>query len=177
MANKYNRVYVDNKGNSTLEEINPEFVYLTIPADWVCVYHKLLVYMADMGKAIVDDCTSACKGNGKNIMNCWNMFQSAIACRTLNREKEANFFIEYIKKQLESLYGGRDESIFNGTNFYPISKDGKLKALCSCNKNNVSFGVDLETGRLYQEYLNSDTNNETFTIENDDLVVTSEDKV
>ena len=44
--------------------------------------------MADFGKSIVDDCNSMCKGNSKNIVTCWNLFQSAVACHNLGRNKE-----------------------------------------------------------------------------------------
>ena len=57
-----------------------------------------------------------------------------------------------------------DKPIYNGTNYYPITPDGKLKALCSCSGNNVTFKVDIETGKLYQKYLDDKNNGEVFTI-------------
>ena len=108
MSDNYNEVHVLADEHNDTVEIHPEYVYLTIPADYVCVYHKLLTYMADFGKTIVDDCNAICQGNSKNIITCWNLFQSAIACRTLGREKEAAFFIDYIKKQLNNIYKGTD---------------------------------------------------------------------
>ena len=45
-------------------EIKPEVVYLTIPTKWVCVYHKLLSYLADFGKMMIDDCNAGCRGSG-----------------------------------------------------------------------------------------------------------------
>lgn len=157
--------------------ISPEYLYLTIPAEWVCVYHKLLVYMADFGKKIVDDCTASCKGNGKNIISCWNLFQSAIACRELGKNKEADFFISYIEQQLDYIYNGTDKDIFNGTNYYKISDDGKLKALCSCTNNDVKFYVDIKTGELFEEYLNSGKDTANFSIQDGDLIVIDNNKV
>ena len=54
MANEYNEVHVLNEEHKDHIKIFPEHLYLTIPANWVCTYHKLLIYMADFGKSIVD---------------------------------------------------------------------------------------------------------------------------
>ena len=36
---EYNKVYTEQVNK--LEEVNPEYVYLTIPANYICIYHKL----------------------------------------------------------------------------------------------------------------------------------------
>lgn len=174
MANKYNQVYVEEQ--QRMVEIQPEFLYLTIPADYICTYHKLLVYLADFGKKLLDDCSASCKGNNKTIIDCWNLFQSALACRTLGQDKQASLFINYIDKQLEQFYKGTNNKVFNGGNYYPITPDGQLKALCSCHSD-VKFEVDLETGEMYQEYLDNKNNSAVLTIENNDLIVESENKI
>ena len=62
--------------------------------------------------------------------------------------------------------------------YYPITPDGKLKALCSCSNQNVTFKVDIETGKLYQNYLDNKDNGEVFTINNNGhLNVESDNKV
>lgn len=171
---KYNQVYTkDREGNV---EIQPEFLYLTIPADYICTYHKLLVYLADFGKNLLDDCSAACKSNNKNIIDCWNLFQSALACRTIGQDKQASLFINYINKQLEQIYKNEDVKIFNGGNYYPITPDGKLKALCSC-QGDATFHVDIETGKIYQDFINNKNNDEVFTIEDNDLIVKAENKI
>lgn len=152
-----------------LEEIYPEYVYLTIPSNWVCVYHKLLTYMSDFGKTIIDDCTTVCQGNGKNILSCWNLFQSAIACRALGKEKEAEFFINYIIKQLDNIYRGSDKQVYHNTVPLTITDDGKLKAIVSCN-DKTRFYVDAETGKLYQEWVdNKDAN--IYSVNDPNLIV------
>ena len=153
MSDNVNEVQSVTEDN-TLQEIHPEYVYLTIPSEYVCVYHKLLTYMADFGKSMIDDCTASCKGNGKNILTCWNLFQSAIACKALGRTKEADFFMEYIIKQLDLIYKGSDSDVYTTTAVMPITDDGKLKALVTCGTD-IKFFVDAETGRLYTEYLAS----------------------
>lgn len=170
MDNNYNEVHVISNKNNDYKEITPEYVYLTIPAEYVCVYHKLLMYMADFGKNIVDDCNAICKGNSKNIITCWNLFQSAIACRTLGREKEAEFFINYIKKQLNIIYTGSDNTVHNSTVPLAVTEDGKLKAMVSCS-NDTHFYVDAETGELYEEYTNNKENGKVYTIKDKDLTI------
>lgn len=174
MANRYNQVYVDDKEN--LIEIQPEFLYLTIPADYICTYHKLLVYLADFGKKLLDDCSAVCKGNNKTVVDCWNLFQSALACKSLGQDKQASLFIDYINKQLEQVYRGTNEKVFNGGNYYPITPDGKLKALCSC-QGEAKFMTDVETGQMYQEYLDNKDESATFTIEDNDLIVENDTKI
>ena len=171
---KYNQVYTKDKEHKV--EIQPEFLYLTIPADYICTYHKLLVYLSDFGKDLLNDCSAACKGNNKTVIDCWNLFQSALACRTIGQDKQASLFIDYINKQLEQIYKGTDKKVFNGGNYYPITPDGQLKALCSC-VGDAKFEVDLETGQMYQDWLDNVNNHETFTIDDNDLIVEHDSKI
>lgn len=151
-----------------LSKIEPEFVYLTIPTEYVCTYHKLLVYLTDFGKELIDDCSSSCKNQNKLIVDCWNLFQSAIACRTLGKTKEAEFFINYINKQLEKIYKGTDKKVYDSVAYLPISEDGFLKAIVSCKDTDVEFYVDEITGELYEKYLN---NKDNFHICNNNLIL------
>lgn len=156
----YNQVYTDN--DNGMIEIQPEYLYLTIPAEYACTYHKLLVYLADFGKSLLDDCSAACKNDNRTIIECWNLFQSAVACRTIGQDKQANLFIDYINKRIDKVYKDKGASSYNGSNYYPITPDGQLKALLTCGVTPI-FEVDVETGELYQKYLDNKDNNETFT--------------
>lgn len=175
MANRYNQVFVQDE--EKMVELQPEFLYLTIPANYICTYHKLLVYLADFGKSLLDDCSATCKGNNKTVIDCWNLFQSALACKTLGQDKQASLFIDYINKQLDNIYKDTNKSVFNGGNYYAITPDGNLKALCSCMDDNGSFMVDVETGQLYQEYLDNIDNGATFSVEDNNLIVESDNKI
>ena len=151
MEDDVNNVQVVNE-DETVQDLNSEYIYLTIPSEYICVYHKLLTYMADFGKTIIDDCTASCKGNGKNILTCWNLFQSAIACKALGRTKEADFFMEYIVKQLNITYKGTESDVYTTIPAEGVSSDGRLKSILTCG-NNTRFYVDVETGVLKQEYI------------------------
>lgn len=157
-AGQHNKVVVKQLERDSTEEIHPEVLYLTIPSEWTCTYHQLINYIADAGKGIIDDCTFACKGDGKKLFSCWGLFQSACAAYQQSDYTKANFYYNYVKQQLENYYDDLGKPIYNGTNYYSITPDGKLKALCSCSGQNVTFKVDIETGKLYQKYLD-DINN------------------
>lgn len=150
--------------------VSVQYVYLTIPAEWVCIYHKLLVYLADFGEQSIKDCKAVCEGSNINIIQCWNIFQSALACYTLGQFDKANLFIKYIEAQLDLNYKGTDKEVYCGEVMLPITEDGHLKSVVSCINNEISFVVDEETGHLYQKYLEDKYPDKTFVIENDHLI-------
>ena len=170
---EYNRVYT--KQVEELEEVNSEYVYLTIPAEYICIYHKLLVLISDFGKDIIEDCDAGCKSTSRNIINCWNMFQSACACHTLGKDKQAELFIKYITAQLDIYYKGTEDKSYSGSIYLPITEDGKIKALCSCQDGKQKFEVDLETGNLYRKYTETKLSKDVFTIADEELVVNQND--
>lgn len=176
MTDSYKHVYV--KSNDIPEyneiEINPEYVYLTIPANWVCIYHKLLGYLADFGETAVKDCQAACKGQSLYIIQCWNIFQSAIACRAIGAYEKAEFFIKYIDTQLNNIYKTSDTEIYCGEGEMAITSDGRLKARVSCKSNNIKFYVDKETGKLYEKYI-EETEKEVYSIQDDNLIIKNQE--
>lgn len=111
-------------------EIIPEYIYTTIPAEYVCVYHKILAMLADYGEEMLKDCKASCTDKNSGVIECKNMFDAAVAARTLGQEKKANLIINYIKAKINQIYKGAD----NSTSFvFPIDENGKLKAFVSCN--------------------------------------------
>lgn len=175
---QYNKGIVNQLESDGTEEIHPEVLYLTIPSKWTCTYHRLINYVADAGKDIIDDCNFACKGDGKKLFNCWGLFQSACAAYQQSDYTKAEFYYNYVKQQIEDYYKQLGKPSYNGTNYYPITPDGRLKALCSCSENNFKFIVDTETGKLYQKHLDDKDNGEIFTInDNGNLNVESDNKV
>lgn len=166
----YNKVYTKtgNDNEQCLEEIQPELVYMTIPAEWACIYQKLLVAIADFGEQMLADCQASCKNTNKNIINCWHMFASAIAAHQLGQDKLAYTLIKYIKAQLKVVYRDSRCAEFDTMVPLPISEDGKLRALVGCD-NETKFYVDLETGQLYEEYLDAQDKKGTFVIEDNEL--------
>lgn len=151
-----------------LVEANPNFVYMVIPAKYVCTYHKLLVMLADVGIEMLNDCTANCKGNNKNIITCWNMFQTACAAYQINKTKEADTIIKYINAQIKLIYNGTEKETIVGNITLPISEDGILKAIISCGGETPKFEVDDETGQLLQANVRNSNYDEVYALGEDD---------
>lgn len=126
---------------------NPDYVYMIIPADYACVYARLLVMLSDLGYEMLQDCAAGCKGSNKNIISCWNMFQAACAAHSLNKTKEADTLIKYIKAQISNIYKGSGVSENLGSVTMPIDENGELYAMVTCGSV-PTFEVDVETGLL-----------------------------
>lgn len=166
--------------------ISNGYTYLTIPEDWLCLYHKLLHYLADFGEDALKDCETSCNGRNKNILKCWGMFQSAVAAESLGNHKLANTLIKYVDAQLELIYKGSDKDIFDGGFILPIDENGYVKGLNSC-ANNIEFyvhgplepievvdGFIFEPGKLYARIGDGQSEKRNFYIEENDLIVESD---
>lgn len=123
-------------------EINPQQVYLTIPRNYLDVYYKLLMLVADLGKNIVDDCNSICKSNNKEIISCWNLFQSALASYSIGNVKQSDFFISYLRKQLNIIYKGTGKTVYINSAPIPVVEDGKLKGIINFNNSFKIYIID-----------------------------------
>lgn len=77
------------------------YTYLDVPSKYNCVYKKLLIKLSKLGVDMIKDCTSTCKGINRQVINCWNMFQSACAAYTLGYWKQADLLINYINSSLQ----------------------------------------------------------------------------
>lgn len=133
-----------NITNTNGEVINPDFIYMIIPSEYVCTYHKLLVLMSDFGLEMLEDCNAGCKGRSKNIVNCWNMFQTACAAYQLGNVKQSKVIVDYIKETINSIYGGTGvEQV--GDIILPISQNGEVKAIIKCGTN-PTFRPDKPSG-------------------------------
>ena len=89
------------------KEVNPEYIYLTIPAEYVCVYHRIMAMLADYGEEMLKDCKANCTDKNSGVIECFNMFNAACAARLLGQDKKAQLII--------------------------IDENGMLKAFVSCN--------------------------------------------
>lgn len=141
------------------------YIYLTIPEEYICIYHKLLILVSNIGKEILNDCNASCKGNNKYIIDCWNTFQSAIACNALGKTKEAEILINYIKGQISNLYIGTDSV---EQDVFVYIDDSYLKARVSCKNDIPIVDVDAESGMLYNVV---ESNDKELAIENENLII------
>lgn len=126
--------------------IEPKYIYMTIPKEYVCVYHRILALLADYGEEMLKDCKAACKDRNSGVIECFNMFNSAVACHQLGKDKLAETLIKYVKAKLTQLYNGED----NSTSFVlPIDEQGLLKAYVSCGEL-PRFEINPDDMQLYK---------------------------
>lgn len=163
---------------SDLIQVEPEYVYVTIPAEYICVYHRILAMLADYGEDMLKDCKASCTDRNSNVIDCFNMFNAAVAARKLGKDKLAETLIKYIKAKINQMYRGVD----NSTSFvFPVDENGQLKAFVSCNERPM-FYINPEDGELYEHKfgngfeehfgLGDEDNNISENLERDKLVVT-----
>lgn len=163
---------------SKLIQIEPEYVYVTIPAEYICVYHRILAMLADYGEDMLKDCKASCTDRNSNVIDCFNMFNAAVAARKLGKDKLAETLIKYIKAKINQMYRGVD----NSTSFvFPVDENGQLKTFVSCNERPM-FYINPEDGELYEHKfgngfeehfgLGDEDNDVSKEIDRDKLIVT-----
>lgn len=146
------------------KEVTPEYIYLTIPAEYVCVYHRILAMLADYGEEMLKDCKATCTEKNSGVIECFNMFNAACAARHLGQDKKAQLLINYIKAKINQIYKGKD----NSTGFvFPIDENGMLKAFVSCNDRprfwiNEDDLLKQNQGLGFEETYSLDDENETY---------------
>lgn len=129
-----------------LVQIEPEYIYVTVPAEYICVYHRILAMLADFGEDMLKDCKASCTDRNSGVIECFNMFNAAVAARKLGKDKLAETLIKYIKAKINQIYGGVD----NSTSFvFPVDEDGHLKAFVSCGER-PRFEINPDDMDLYE---------------------------
>ena len=146
-----------------LIEVQPEYIYVTIPADYICVYHRILAMLADYGEDMLKDCKASCNDRNSNVIECFNMFNSAVSARKLGKTKLAELLIKYIKEKINMIYKEKD----NSTSFvFPIDENGELKAIVSCGER-PKFEINPDDMKLYEHSFNNGFD-ENFQLSNED---------
>ena len=126
------------------KQIYPDYIYTVIPAEWVCLHRKILMMMADFGEDMLKDCKASCSDRNSNTIECFNMFNAAVAAKNIGQDKKANLIISYIKAKINQFYKGLDTSEFLTT---CIDKHGSLQTLVKCK--------DVPEFWIYNEHLES----------------------
>ena len=110
-----------------------KYSYLKIPLDYVCVYNKLAYCLYYYGIDIIKDCQASCKQTNKTIIECWNLFQLAVNCFEKGEIDKANYFIDYIKNNIDRIYNSNIITNYKGTNNYFIDENGDKHTCIVCN--------------------------------------------
>ena len=136
---------------SELIQVEPEYIYVTVPAEYICVYHRILAMMADYGEEMLKNCNASCTDKNNNVIECFNMFNAAVSARKLGKTKLAETIIKYIKAKINQIYKGFD----NSTSFvFPIDENGEIKAFISCGEL-PKFEINPDNGVLYEHKFNN----------------------
>lgn len=136
----------EESAEKNLNLVELEYIYITIPADYICVYHRLLIMLSDYGEEMLKDCKATCKDRNSGIIECFNMFNAAVAARKLGKTSLAEVLIKYIKTKINQIYGGKD----NSTSFvFPVDENGQLKAVVSCGEL-PKFWISADDANLYE---------------------------
>ena len=139
-------------------KIEPKYVYISIPAEYVCVYHRILAMMADYGEDMLKDCKATCTDRNSVVIECFNMFNTAVAAKKLGKDKLAETLIKYIKVKINQIYRGSDNS--TESLIFPVDEKGHIKAIVSCKGDNVKFEVTEEDARLLETIKDTDKDGE-----------------
>lgn len=159
------RVYVEGDGkNKDTIEITPEYVYIAIPAKYVCLYHRILILLSQYGEESLKDCNAACTSRNKNIINCYNIFSSAIAAYKLEKTKLAETLIKYIESTINQIDSNKNSI---KQIYYPVDANGEIEALITCGET-PTFEIDINDGTLWENIYNEDEN-AVFIVDNGDL--------
>ena len=103
--------------------------------------------MAEYGLDMLNDCQAGCTNQNKSIINCFNMFNAAVAARKLGQDKVAETIIKYVNSQLKLIY---NNDITIPETVFPVDEHGYLKAIVSCGEN-PKFEIDINSGELFKK--------------------------
>ena len=121
-----------------------QFVYVTIPKEYICVYHKILVMLADYGIDMLKDCKASCTERNSGVIECFNMFNAAVAAYKLGNDTLANTLIVYVKAKIEQIYKGTVDTTF----VFPLDENGDIKAFITC-EGTAKFFIDSTNNELF----------------------------
>ena len=111
-----------------------KYTYLNIPLDYICVYNKLAYCLYISGVDIIKDCNASCKPINKDVYSYWNLFQLAVKHYRLNEKDKAEYYINYIKANINRIYNDLiTDSNYKGSNNYFIDETGNKQTCIICN--------------------------------------------
>lgn len=89
---------------SEQKTINANFIHLNIPLQYMKVYASILIALSDYGEDMLEDCKASCTDKDSGIIECFNMFNAAIAAFKLGEIKKADTIISYIESTIQLKY-------------------------------------------------------------------------
>lgn len=86
------------------KKLPAEYIYVSIPKEYLKIYTHLLILMSEYGEEMLDDCNASCTNKNLEVIKCFNMFNAAIAAKELGKTKLAETLIKYIEATLNQKY-------------------------------------------------------------------------
>lgn len=140
---------------SNIIQLGEEYLYTTIPKDYVYVYYSILTMLAELGEDMLKDCKATCKDRNSGIIECKNMFDAAIAARKLGNIKLADTIIKYLKAKINQILGTKNEFISYS---FPVNGGDAIKYIVDTN-NNPIIKIDETNAESYKDNLIDIVNN------------------
>lgn len=97
--------------------IDTEFIFTSVPLVWFRTYHKILELLVCYGERKVINPNCKCSGSGNTIMECYELFQTAVAAYKLDKKEEGQNIVNHI----DSLLRGYDSA-----DSFTATIDGKI---------------------------------------------------
>ena len=142
---------------------NASYAYITIPRDWLNLYHKILYLLADYGEAKLKDCTAECLKNNKVVLDCYAMFNAAIAAKEIHNNPLANALYKYVEATINAMYKGHA---------LPIDVEEPEYVLDLDNNQILINGVPYTIGETSDGNIEITYNNNNLIINSDIVTVT-----
>ena len=79
---------------------NAGYIYIVVPEEYSNLYLYILELLAEYGECTLKDCKCSCSDKSTCIIECYNLFNAAIAAKEVGRDKLAGLIINYIKARL-----------------------------------------------------------------------------
>lgn len=99
-----------------MNDLDVEFIYTYVPLVWYRTYHKILELLVCYGEKKVINPKCKCAGGDNTVLECYDLFQCAIAAYNLDKQEEGQSIIDNI----ESLLRG-----YESANSFTVVIDGK----------------------------------------------------
>ena len=141
------------ENNLELENVTELYengVEIKIPLQYLGIYKVILILFTELGLDMLDDCKTLCKNRNKSIIDCYIMFQTAMAQYYNGNIKAANHIIDYIKAQL-NLIARQNASKLTFT--LPIDNNGNVNLFIVVDNYNNNSTTNVYIDKTILEYL------------------------
>ena len=120
-----------------------------INKDYICIYHRILKYIANLDSNKFVSCNNICNCNNKFIIKLLNIFYSALANYNLNNYKVAKFFINYVDLELKKANNEITNKEYSGVVRVEINDKQHLLSYVTCGDIDKSkLEINPSTGNL-----------------------------